>query len=81
MKLIGNIRAAIWHIKTVAEQLPSVDSWRSFIDYVTKKIIDASANSSSKIVHLFDGNCLIWDYLGYPFPTPGKARQTASHFL
>ena len=55
MKLINNIRAAIEHIKTVAEQLPTVDPWKSFIDYVTKKIIDASINSPSKIVHLFDG--------------------------
>ena len=56
MKLISNIRAAIEHIKTVAEQLPTVDPWKSFIDYVTKKIINASINSRSTLVHLFDSN-------------------------
>ena len=55
MKLIDNIRAAISHIKTVAEQLPDVDPWKSFIDYVTAKIIDASINSPSKVVPNFNG--------------------------
>ena len=55
MKLIGNIRAAIIHIKTVAEQFQNADPWKSFVDYVTVKIIDASINSPSKMMHVFTG--------------------------
>ena len=55
MKLIGNIRAAIIHIKTVAEQFQNADPWKSFIDYVAAKITDASINSPSKRMPLFNG--------------------------
>jgi len=59
MKLISNIRAAINHVKTAAEQFPHGDPWKAFIDYVTAKIIDASINLSSKLPAYLLGNCRI----------------------
>ncbi len=39
MVLIANIRAALGHIKAAAEQLPKIDRWKTFVDYVVAKII------------------------------------------
>jgi hypothetical protein len=36
--LIANIRAALHHVRTVAEQLPQTDRWKTFLDYVVAKI-------------------------------------------
>ena len=38
MALIANIRAALSHVRAVAEQLPSADRWRTFLNYVVAKI-------------------------------------------
>lgn len=38
MKLIANIRAALSHVKAVAEQLPQTDRWKTFLDYVVANI-------------------------------------------
>jgi hypothetical protein len=38
MALIANIRAALLHVKTAAEQLPKTDRWQVFVDYVVAKI-------------------------------------------
>lgn len=38
MALITNIRAALSHVRAVAEQLPSADRWRTFLNYVVAKI-------------------------------------------
>ena len=36
--LIANIRAALSYVRAVAEQLPQVDRWKTFLDYVVAKI-------------------------------------------
>lgn len=38
MALITNIRAALSHVRAVAEQLPNTDRWRAFLNYVVDKI-------------------------------------------
>jgi hypothetical protein len=38
MTLITNVRAALSHVRTVAEQLPQTDRWKTFLDYVVAKI-------------------------------------------
>lgn len=38
LALIANIRAALSHVRTVAEQLPQTDRWNTFLDYVVAKI-------------------------------------------
>ena len=39
MALIANIRAALAHVRAVAEQLPKIDRWKIFVDYVVAKIL------------------------------------------
>jgi Transposase DDE domain len=39
MTLIANIHAAVKHVRAVAEQLPKIDRWKTFVDYVVAKII------------------------------------------
>jgi hypothetical protein len=36
--LMANIRAALSHVRAVAEQLPRADRWKTFLDYVVAKI-------------------------------------------
>lgn len=50
MKLISNIRAALHHVKTVAEQFQNTDRWKSLLEYLSAKIIDASPHSTAKIL-------------------------------
>lgn len=38
MALLTNIRAALSHVRAVAEQLPNTDRWRTFLNYVVAKI-------------------------------------------
>ena len=38
MALLANVRAALSHVRAVAEQLPSTDRWRAFLNYVVAKI-------------------------------------------
>jgi hypothetical protein len=38
LALIANIRAALSHVRAVAEQLPPTDRWKTFLDYVVAKI-------------------------------------------
>ena len=38
LALIANIRAALSHVRAVAEQLPQADRWKTFLDYVVAKI-------------------------------------------
>jgi len=39
MVLIANIRAALSHVRRVAEQLPEVDRWKTLLDYIVARII------------------------------------------
>ncbi|MBH2020809.1 MAG: transposase [Burkholderiales bacterium] len=36
--LITHIRAALGHVRSVAEQLPKANRWKAFVDYVVAKI-------------------------------------------
>jgi hypothetical protein len=38
MELIANVRAALSHVRAVAQQLPLTDRWKAFLDYVVAKI-------------------------------------------
>lgn len=38
IELIANVRAALSHVRAVAEQLPLTDRWKAFLDYVVAKI-------------------------------------------
>ena len=38
MALLANIRAALSHVRAVAEQLPSTNRWTAFLNYVVAKI-------------------------------------------
>jgi hypothetical protein len=39
MLLIANIRAALSHVRKVAEQSPSTDRWKTLLDYIVARII------------------------------------------
>jgi hypothetical protein len=39
MMLIANIRAAISHVRRIAEQLPTVDRWKTLLNYIVARII------------------------------------------
>ena len=39
MLLIANIRAALGHVKEVAEQSPAADRWKTMIDYIVARIV------------------------------------------
>jgi hypothetical protein len=39
MRLIANIRAALGHVKKVAEQYPAADRWKTLLDYIVDRII------------------------------------------
>jgi hypothetical protein len=39
MMLIANIRAALSHVRRVAEQSPTADRWKTMLDYIVAKII------------------------------------------
>ena len=38
MGLSANIRAALSHVRAVAEQLPQTDRWKAYLDYVVARI-------------------------------------------
>jgi hypothetical protein len=38
MEYLANIRAALRHVRAVAEQLPQINRWQVFVDYVVAKI-------------------------------------------
>ena len=39
MRLVANIRAALQHVRAIAEQLPKVDRWTTLLAYIVAKII------------------------------------------
>ena len=45
--LITQIRAALNHVRSVAEQLPKADRWKTFLNYVIAKIAQASLPPTS----------------------------------
>jgi hypothetical protein len=57
MLLIANIRAAISHVRTVAEQLPSVDRWKTLLNYIVARIIPHRPRKRLENGTLLLGNC------------------------
>ncbi|TCU88888.1 hypothetical protein, partial [Roseateles saccharophilus] len=43
--LIVNIRAALQHVKAIAEQLPRVDRWATLVRYICQRIAQSIAPS------------------------------------
>ena len=39
MLLIANVRAALSHVRTVAEQFPATNRWKTLLDYIVARII------------------------------------------
>ena len=50
MLLIANIRAALSHVRKVAEQSPTTDRWKTMLDYIVAKIIPRGSRNCSKPV-------------------------------
>jgi len=39
MMLISNVQAALSHVRTVAEQFPAADRWKTLLDYIVARIV------------------------------------------
>jgi len=39
IRLIANIRAALSHVRKVAEQSPTADRWKTLLNYIVARII------------------------------------------
>jgi hypothetical protein len=57
MVLIANVRAAISHVRRVAEQLPTVDRWKTLLDYIVARIIPHRPRKRLETGALLLGNC------------------------
>ena len=57
MALIANIRAALSHVRRVAEQLPTVDRWKTLLDYIVARIIPHRPRKHLETGALLLGNC------------------------
>ena len=57
MRLIANIRAALSHVRTVAEQSPAVDRWKTLLDYIVARIIPNRPRKRLETGALLLGNC------------------------
>jgi hypothetical protein len=57
MVLIANVRAAISHVRRVAEQLPAVDRWKTLLDYIVARIVPHQPRKCLETGALLLGNC------------------------
>ena len=57
MMLIANIRAALSHVRRVAEQVPSVDRWKTLLTYIVARIIPHRSQKRLETGTLLLGNC------------------------
>jgi hypothetical protein len=57
MRRIANIRAALTQVRTVAEQLPAADRWKTLLDYIVAKIILHRPRNLLWTCALLPGNC------------------------
>jgi Transposase DDE domain len=57
MLLIANIRAALGHVRKVAEQSPSADRWKTLLDYIAARIIPRRPRKRLETGALLLGNC------------------------
>jgi hypothetical protein len=59
MLMIANIRTALRHVRTVAEQLPTTDRWKTLLDYVVAKITQPRNPRLLEQTLFLPGNCRI----------------------
>ena len=57
MMRIANIRAALSHVRRVAEQLPAVDRWKTLLNYIVARIILHRSRKRLETGTLLLGNC------------------------
>ena len=57
MMLIANIRAALSHVRRVAEQFPTTDRWKTLLDYIVAKIIPPRPRNLLQTSALLPSNC------------------------
>ena len=57
MRLIANIRAALGHVRRVAEQSPTADRWKTLLDYIVARIIPHRPRKLLQTCALLPGNC------------------------
>ncbi len=57
MLLIANIRAALSHVRKVAEQSPSTDRWKTLLDYIVARIIPHRPQKLLKTCALLASDC------------------------
>ena len=57
MMLIANIRAALSHVRTAAEQLPAADRWKTLLNYIMARIIPHRSRKRLDTGALLLGNC------------------------
>ena len=57
MLLIANIRAALSHVRRVAEQSPATDRWKTLLDYIVARIIPHRPRKLLKTCALLAGDC------------------------
>jgi hypothetical protein len=43
--MIANVRAAIGHVKAIAQQLPSIDRWGALLHYICQRIVGPNSLS------------------------------------
>jgi hypothetical protein len=57
MMLIANIRAALGHVRKVAEQSPAADRWKTLLDYIVARIVPRRPRKRLDIGALLLGDC------------------------
>jgi len=57
MMLIANVRAAISHVRRVAEQLPTVDRWKTLLNYIVARIVPRRTRKRLDSGTLLLANC------------------------
>jgi hypothetical protein len=57
MLLVTNIRAALSHVRKVAEQSPAADRWKTLLDYIVARIISRKPRKRLDTGALLLGNC------------------------
>lgn len=57
MLFIANIRAALSHVRKVAEQSPSPDRWKTLLDYIEARIIPHRPRKLLKTCALLASDC------------------------
>jgi hypothetical protein len=57
MLLIANIRAALGHVRKVAEQSPTTNRWKTLLDYIVARIIPRQPRKRLETGAFLFGNC------------------------